>query len=64
MADADIDAAQASVEEQARWGDTHDSRAIGRLALWAKRAQNRVEALLARLTALEARVKTLEDRAP
>jgi hypothetical protein len=64
MADTDIDAAQASVDEQARWGETHDSRAIGRLVTWAKRAHNRADTLLTRQTALEARVKALEDRAP
>lgn len=64
MADTDIDAAQASVDEQAKWGETHDSRAIARLAKWARRAQTRVEGMLVRQDVLEARVKALEDRLP
>lgn len=65
MPDTDVDAAQASVDEQAKWGgETHDSRAIARLAKWAKRAQNRVEAIVAAAVALEQRVKALEDRTP
>jgi hypothetical protein len=64
MPDTDIDVAQASSDEQARWGETLDSRAIGRLVKWAKRAQNRVEAIITAHTALEQRVKALEDRMP
>lgn len=62
--DADVDAAQESVDEQAKWGESFDSRAIARLVRWAKRAQNVIENQRDRTTALEARVKALEDRQP
>jgi hypothetical protein len=64
MPDTDVDAAQDAVDAQTRWGETLDSRAISRLVKWAKRAQNRVEAIIATQAALEARVKALEDRTP
>jgi hypothetical protein len=57
VSDADIDEAQAGVDEQAKWGGTHESRAIARLIRWAIRAE-------ARIADLRQRVKALEDRFP
>jgi hypothetical protein len=64
MADADVDAAQASVDEQAKWGETHDSRAIARLVKWAKRAVDRLDTTRDAIVDLRARVKALEDKTP
>lgn len=63
MADTDIDAAQGSVDEQAKWGQTHDSRAIARLVKWAQRSETRLDTAQAAIVDLRARVKVLEDAA-
>lgn len=64
MADSDIAAAQVAVEEQARWGETHDSRAIARLVRWAIRSEIRLDQARDAIVDLRARVKALEDRTP
>lgn len=63
MADADIDVAQGAVDEQAKWGQTHDSRAIARLVKWAQRSETRLDTARDAIVELRARVKALEDRA-
>ena len=64
MPDVDVDEAQAAVDEQERWGETHDSRAIRRLVTWAKRTHDRLDTARDAIVDLRARVKALEDRAP
>lgn len=64
MADPDLDAAQESVDAQARWGETNDTRAIARLLKWTKRAQTIVAGMRTQVDDLEARVKALENRPP
>jgi hypothetical protein len=64
MSDVDIDAAQAAVDEQAKWGETHDSRAVARVVRWARRADSRADVMQAAITDLRQRVKALEDRVP
>lgn len=64
MADTDIDGAQAAVNEQAKWGDTFESRAIARLVKWAWRMNDRADAARDAIVELRQRVKALEDRPP
>jgi hypothetical protein len=64
MPDTDVDEAQRSVDEQARWGETHDSRAIARILRWAKRTHDRLDTVVAAVQDLRTRVKALEDKTP
>lgn len=67
----DVDTAQTELDEQLRWGEGRQDRAIARILAWLKPARDRLVTLEAdrdqarqAIIDLRQRVKALEDRAP